>query len=342
VFRRLALFAFATVLALVGPAAVRPIASANAPLPPSWCPSTGPLMATQLPAAFSTTDCPVEGRTIKDRTVGAVVPEPGVAVFAESYGVGDATDQLVIEHSSDGVIYLGYQGLDAAQKSSSPSGTVTPASPDPNEGQFAPECTDEANQAFTYFEDDTHNWFVNTSTYPTDLTSASISVALIEGTKNIENVRSTCNETVFGDYWNRDSSLNTNFAGQTTLLPNIDLNGCTNRDSVNTVGFDARPAGVLATNCSWYYPLINDVIEADVEFERSAYSWTTSPGSLTCLGRYDIESVMTHERGHSFGLDHVSELTSPRMTMSPNIDGTCQSQERSLGLGDALGLSYKY
>ena len=51
---------------------------------------------------------------------------------------------------------------------------------------------------------------------------------------------------------------------------------------------------------------------------------------------------MTHERGHTFGLNHVAETGHGNLTMSPLINGPCQINERTLGRGDVLGLDRKY
>ena len=59
------------------------------------------------------------------------------------------------------------------------------------------------------------------------------------------------------------------------------------------------------------------------------------------VSRYDVEGVMTHERGHTFGLGHVPEASHAKLTMSERIR-SCQSSERTLGLGDVRGLEKKY
>jgi len=49
---------------------------------------------------------------------------------------------------------------------------------------------------------------------------------------------------------------------------------------------------------------------------------------------------MTHERGHTFGLDHVgtqSSDTHSELTMYPSVK-PCNDSHRTLGLGDMLGL----
>ena len=55
-----------------------------------------------------------------------------------------------------------------------------------------------------------------------------------------------------------------------------------------------------------------------------------------------MESTVTHERGHTFGLAHVSERRHGKLTMSSDSEGACQTSERTLGRGDVLGLARKY
>ena len=62
----------------------------------------------------------------------------------------------------------------------------------------------------------------------------------------------------------------------------------------------------------------------------------------SCRGRYDIESTVTHETGHTFGPGEADESAHGDLTMSAQSNGACQTSERSLGRVVARGLNSKY
>ena len=101
------------------------------------------------------------------------------------------------------------------------------------------------------------------------------------------------------------------------------------------VAFGELPSGILAVTCNWDENY--NTIASDIKVNKQGVRWTTSPSSRSCRGMYDLEGVMTHERGHTFGMGHVSETGHGNLTMSTNINGACQMTERSLGRGDVLG-----
>lgn len=115
-------------------------------------------------------------------------------------------------------------------------------------------------------------------------------------------------------------------------------------DGYNAVGFGEMPEGVsedtIALTCPYGDTTADEVYEVDVIMSRDV-PWALSVDG--CRGFEEIlEATMTHEVGHVFGLDHVSERRHGDLTMSPRSNGSCSNAETSLGLGDILGLEELY
>jgi hypothetical protein len=131
------------------------------------------------------------------------------------------------------------------------------------------------------------------------------------------------------------------YLGRKSKAANISSGGnCLTSDGLNTVSFGDLPAGTLATACVWFSGGVAK--EGDVQLNKADHDWTTVPGSGACSQRWSVEAVMTHERGHTFGLGHVGEGSHGHLTMSPQIDGPCQDSESTLGEGDVAGLRALY
>lgn len=95
---------------------------------------------------------------------------------------------------------------------------------------------------------------------------------------------------------------------------------------------------MLARTCWW--TIGGRIVEADIQI-NSNVAWATSLRSCS-FGEVMLPAVMTHEVGHAYGLGHVGERRHGRLTMSTRLDGSCNNQEASLGLGDLLGLEQLY
>ncbi len=108
--------------------------------------------------------------------------------------------------------------------------------------------------------------------------------------------------------WNCATEVNFNTSGTTST-------SCDADDSENIISFDANcplPTGVLGTSFSFYsgcnngtwkwYVKGNDILFA--VSPGTSYTWNYGPAAST-LTQYDIQSVMTHEMGHSHQLSHI-------------------------------------
>jgi hypothetical protein len=176
------------------------------------------------------------------------------------------------------------------------------------------------------------HWTFRASTTPTYLQADAVEAALRDGTANITRSNNSCDLA--------DSvSASAHYDGRADIGPNILNNGtCGSPDGHNVVTVGALPDDYLAIACTWFSNGV--ALEADIRLNRGDYRWYTSKPA-GCSGRFDIRSVMTHERGHSFGVGHVSEATHPSLTMSESLE-PCDNSARTLGLGDVRALRAIY
>lgn len=87
---------------------------------------------------------------------------------------------------------------------------------------------------------------------------------------------------------------------------------------------------------------LDEVFESDIRVNKDNQTWTTDPSASGCSNKYDVESTIAHERGHTLGMAHVAERTNGALTFSQASEGPCQKSERTLGKGDVLGLRQRY
>jgi hypothetical protein len=95
------------------------------------------------------------------------------------------------------------------------------------------------------------------------------------------------------------SSISFQYGGTTTAEPFVFF------DSINTLGFVNDPqlegTGILAATSWIFYSFTGEIAESDIYF-NNAYPWSVSDGGTD--GRFDFQSVATHEIGHFLGLGH--------------------------------------
>lgn len=194
-------------------------------------------------------------------------------------------------------------------------------------GGLAPAACDDA--AFKTlgggWQNGNYSWSFNGSATPRYLNKGAVLGVLMESFSNITNAHNNCS---LADH----VSATHTYLGTTATAPK-----CGHRDGKNVVGFHKLQFGVLAVTCYWMKN--GHMVEADVQMNPRA-EWTLSLHG--CFEQVMLEATMTHEAGHVFGLDHVSERRHGRLTMSPFLDGPCQNAESTLGKGDIRGLESLY
>lgn len=288
----------------------------------------GRIEAADLPAVVRPGQCPVSGRVIQDGPVGSVLPPAGESVYVEALTTSGAKE-LQIKRLQNGTIELNHVGDDAGGEPAPADLTATRASG---------ECSD---RAFTDGErrvDETLRYRINRSTVPRSISRAAATGAIRRGGANVVSTRNACK---LGDR----VPVGLVYDGGTSDGAQIDAGvHCLPSDSRSVVSFGDLPRGILAATCNWSRnaPVYDTTVASDVKINRTDFDWTTQPRARSCTGAWDLESVMTHERGHTFGLGHVPEDGHRHLTMSTLLNGPCQPSERTLGRGDVLGLENKY
>jgi hypothetical protein len=276
---------------------------------PAYCTPNGPLSASDLPGMIPPDVCDLRGRVILHRSVGARVPPPGFGVVTTSVGPV-AGDSLMVDTLQDGTVVV-EEGTDV--------GVIGGGSP--------PACEDEASNRSGLFERDLHHWRINIDTLPNYLDVPPTVESIRDGIRNITGTNNDCG---FPDSVNATSQ----YEGNTERRADHNSSNCTDRDGTNTMDFGPIDKfDRVGVECTWFFGA--DIVESDVRLDRGR-TWTNWP-SDSCEDKWDIAAVMTHERGHTYGLQHVSEENHGRLTMSRVIQD-CNVNARTLGKGDVRGL----
>ncbi len=281
-----------------------------------------------LPGVVDEDRCPVNGRVIVDGGIGAVVPEPGMAMTAEGASP-EGNQYLVVSNPLGDEISLDGVGTEPRSEAASDLGTRASGPSACQDSYFASRDA----KVYNY-----NRWYVNQSSIPDNLSKVRVVAAMRRGGTNISDVRDSCGiaDRVRGEL---------RYEGGTSR--SVDINSdasCNSSDGKSVIGFGDLPSGYTAYACvsSWIVDNgPNRVAHSDIRLNKKDHAWTASVGG-SCQGRYDIESSVTHERGHTFGLGEASESDHGNLTMSSETNGPCQTSERSLGKGDARGLNSKY
>ncbi|HET7272277.1 MAG TPA: hypothetical protein VFI90_14495 [Rubrobacter sp.] len=325
--KRLSTIVAASVLAVitVGMFAGTLVAQASPGVYAACGPDRREIQADDLPDVVDQDRCPVGGREIVDGGVSVVVPEPGESVFAEAMSPR-GSEQLEVSNPSGGTLVLGDTGSEYGAKETYATQSSGPG-----------PCSDAYRNQWNVRLYNYLRYYFNRKSTPSYLADLGAARAIEKAGNNVSGVKDSCG---VGD----KVPAVLKYKGVTRTSVDMDAGGtCKANDHKSVVGFGDLPRSYTGNTCVWSW--IEDgpdrINSADVRMNKGDYRWTARV-TRSCRGKHDVESTMTHERGHTFGLGDVPESSHPNLTMSSRSNGTCQTSERSLGKGDAVGLNEKY
>ena len=269
--------------------------------------------------------------------VSVIAPDPGYGVWTEAILDTGETRSIRVQTLADATVYLFLDDEehdpesddgDEVQADAQGAAEATAANGSPG------PCSDGAYKLAAYRWTTQHAWWFNAGTTPSEIGKNGAEAALKKAAANITTSRNSCGMA-------DQVSATHVYKGRTSTSTQVTADGgCKNGDGKNVVGFGDLPAGYLGIACVWFDGE-GHALEADVRLNKADHTWVVDIGA-GCNNRWSVEAVATHERGHVFGLNHVSEAAHGNLTMSPAINGPCQNAEATLGRGDVKALRARY
>jgi Matrixin len=254
-------------------------------------------------------------------------PAPGTGIAASAVMASGAHLDLILETGQDGI----------TRTVADPPTLDAPTPMSVNIAGSPSACSDGEYHLLPTMWKSTWQWWFQAGSTPSELTKSKAEISLKAAVRSITGERNDCGRP---DTVNATAS----YQGRTTKRPGVtSVGGCRkDMDGKSVVGFGNLPMGILGLTCTVYQinpSGVDSSIESDVLFNKDEFQWATSLAS--CHDEAMLRSIATHEFGHVFGLNHVSESSHGNLTMSTQI-GPCDDSAFTLGLGDMLGLEHRY
>jgi hypothetical protein len=257
------------------------------------------------------------------------IPDAGSGIaVSRIYADGVSESSVVVFHLSDGQLGAIAEGQPYGVSITTLANSVTPIQA--SLSSTPTKCSNSAYSLYPYRWTNTHNWYYR----PTGEPATNAITAIRAGLNTWRSGVSLCTGNPYS------SSFPSGYLGTTsTGLSNINSTGnCTTADAYSVVAWGTLPANTLALTCT-SYTISGSAVYSDAKY-NTQYSWFTSSATTGCLGsQIDLQSIATHEFGHTLGFDHAPQASDQVMrTSSPSCDLT----QRNLGKGDLLVLSLIY
>lgn len=259
------------------------------------------------------------GTRVEVDGVAVIVPAPGTGVWGAALRAEGGTSMLGVETRGDGTVVV-HRGPVISVDSGAPAGPAKGA------------CSDGAYSRNGDDWDTSYHWYFNKNSTPSEVDEDRAVNAARDGVEHIPRAFNDCglpDNVGTTQLYKGTTSENGNIAGDST---------CIQSNGKSVVAFGDLRADDLAFACWWTKN--GAIVEGDIRLNKFEYLWVVNIGG-NCVAKYSVEAVVTHEAGHVFGLGHVSETEHGALTMSP-VMLTCQSSEKTLGLGDVRGLEALY
>ncbi len=305
----------ATTLVVVG---VPGVSQARSPASDrTSCPAAGEIQASSLATRTSTRGCNLVGRTVRAARAAVQVPPPGRRVVAHALLVS-GEETLDVSTAPDGAVTVRYDLPTVAR----PAMSAAP-----------PACDDNAYalHGWDYGVGGNFHWYYDaTDDTRSGLSSGDAETEIVRGTQNIVTGHNDCG-------LGGEPNIRHTYGGRAGVRTNIVDNGtrCADPDPWSVSGFGDLVSQYLAVTCTWSaWNGSRYVVQTSDMLANFHHRWWNGRGD--CAGRFDLQAVTVHERGHTFGINHPGS-GHDELTMTATAF-PCELRLRTLGLGDFNGL----
>jgi hypothetical protein len=292
------------------------------------CRGHAAIPASVLAGGVAGLGCSLVGRTVVAGRASAVVPPDGMSVAGS--GIAASGEVAGLEVDNDGGV--------VRATVSAVAGRTAPTSGAPAVAAKSPgACQDKTFHLYGSrhaWRSPVH-WRINVTSAPKRDDKTTVVNQIRKGNRNLRTGHNQCGKPAI----DTPASL---YGGRTTVKPNIrpgvnDGATCGQFNRTNVVGFGNLPGLLFGWTCIWWSSA-GPLMGVDIMLGRQKELVTQLPSS--CSNRWDFEGIATHEWGHGYGLAHTGP-GHENLTMQ-HLAKVCSTYQRTLGLGDWLGLKKLY